>query len=505
MAGTADAGDHEEGLAATAEPDGENTLGDASQPSDDDSDERLFWTGSSDNWASIYAAALGLANPVPKCDGTSKQPTVGTFFSGTEAPVLALEMLAAGVYKHTLSCDSSPASRQFTRANFTPEHQFTDVEQAFHPFADCCICGEGCSAFHNKINFLMAGFPCTPFSGMSPRRWKEGYDPLAHPDAAAFLALRRFLAQTNHESEPDAVLLENVGSVLHHSRTQGPTAAEQIMSGILKKPDGKKDVKYGLKFLKSFWVRMFGPLAGRTVGISFERNRCFWLLLRKSRYSEANLEAWFVNATYLASRAIKPQPASSYFAAERVDMGDDFSGDSGSDSDLAETAGPLLKKRRLALQQTAATFRKAYGLAKFGSADGHPYSSTASDDMRRRLTPRELDVLDSAFLYLQKFAEGVPDNLAVDVSQSPSRMPWRTLGQLPSPIKRSLIWYKGRLLDPATMFYLMGWPRDALRLPKLKTTEMRALIGNMCCPPQAGLLIASFLAIHPEFKIPAEE
>ena len=27
LAGTADAGDHEEGLAATAEPDGENTLG----------------------------------------------------------------------------------------------------------------------------------------------------------------------------------------------------------------------------------------------------------------------------------------------------------------------------------------------------------------------------------------------------------------------------------------------------------------------------------------------
>ena len=84
-------------------------------------------------------------------------------------------------------------------------------------------------------------------------------------------------------------------------------------------------------------------------------------------------------------------------------------------------------------------------------------------------------------------------------------MPWRTLGHLPSPIKRSLIWYKGRVLDPATMFYLMGWPQRSLRLPKLKTTEMRALIGNMCCPPQAGLVIASFLAIHPEFKIPAEE
>ena len=42
-------------------------------------------------------------------------------------------------------------------------------------------------------------------------------------------------------------------------------------------------------------------------------------------------------------------------------------------------------------------------------------------------------------------------------------------------------------------------------IAETETTEMRALIGNMCCPPQAGLVIASFLAIHPEFKILAEE
>ena len=55
---------------------------------------------------------------------------------------------------------------------------------------------------------------------MSARRWKEGYDPLADSDAAAFLALRRFLGQKDHDSSPDAVLLENVGAVLHQSRVQ---------------------------------------------------------------------------------------------------------------------------------------------------------------------------------------------------------------------------------------------------------------------------------------------
>ena len=149
----------------------------------------------------------------------------------------------------------------------------------------------------------------------------------------------------------------------------------------------------------------------------------------------------------------------------------------------------------------SAQLRKNHGLPKFGSADGHPYSSTAPDDVRRQLTARELEVLDSAFLYVDRRAGGVTDKLAVDVSQSPSRMPWRTSGMLPSPIKRSLIWYKGRLLDPKTMLFLMGWPRNSLRLPKVKNSEMRTLIGNMCSPPQAGLVIASLLAIHPEFKI----
>ena len=88
LAGTADLGDHANGLAATAEPNDENVpeLSD----SDDDSDERSYWTGSSDNWPSIFSVALGLASPV-RGNETSK-PTVATFFSGTEAPILALDL-----------------------------------------------------------------------------------------------------------------------------------------------------------------------------------------------------------------------------------------------------------------------------------------------------------------------------------------------------------------------------------------------------------------------------
>ena len=83
---------------------------------------------------------------------------------------------------------------------------------------------------------------------MSPRRWKDGYDPLAHTDAAAFLALRRYLAES--DAQPDSCLLENVAAALKHSRAQVPTAAELIMAGIEKKPGGKKGFQIRLEVLE---------------------------------------------------------------------------------------------------------------------------------------------------------------------------------------------------------------------------------------------------------------
>ena len=109
----------------------------------------------------------------------------------------------------------------------------------------------------------------------------------------AVFSPRKIPSTKKSDSSPYAVLLENVAAVLSKSSANqgGPTAAEQIMNGVLEKPDGKKDIKYGLKFLKGYRVKMFGLLSGKTVGIPFERQRCFWLLLSKARYTEAHLEA----------------------------------------------------------------------------------------------------------------------------------------------------------------------------------------------------------------------
>ena len=198
---------------------------------------------------------------------------------------------------------------------------------------------------------------------------------------------------------------------------------------------------------------MFGPLDAETVGLHFEGSRMFWLLLSKDLYSEADLQAWYDNATNLASRAIKPNPLESHLGIS-AELHCDVpplmcDSSSYSDSGPAETAGPVCKRRRLALQQTAAAFRNMHSLLKFGSAGGHPYRDIAPDDIRRQFTPRELDVLDSAFLYSHK---SMGDNLGVDESQSPQRMLWCTDGRLPSPCKRTLIWYRNRLLDRRPCF-----------------------------------------------------
>ena len=163
------------------------------------------------------------------------------------------------------------------------------------------------------------------------------------------------------------------------------------MSGVQKRPDGKKDVRYGLTFLKGYNVKMFGPLDAHTVGLPFERRRMFWLLLRKDVYNEAQLQLWYDNATILANRAIKPKPIETYFGIPAELVRDDVPDlmDSGSDSDSgpAETAEPVTKRRRLALQNTATDFMTKHGLAKFGSAAGSPYSGTALTTSSGNLHP----------------------------------------------------------------------------------------------------------------------
>ena len=114
LADTADVSDPEEGLAATAEPTCDTVLAGMCESIDDAFDEGFSSTGSIDTWAGICSAALGLANPMPSRSETSK-PAVATHVAGTDAPVLAFEMLAAGVYSHTVSCEIATASRKLKR------------------------------------------------------------------------------------------------------------------------------------------------------------------------------------------------------------------------------------------------------------------------------------------------------------------------------------------------------------------------------------------------------
>ena len=196
LAATADLGDEREGLAATADQDPDI---DSGKVSDDDSEDDCCWPGSSEGWAEIYRGALAISKP---SRSPAEKPRVATLFSGSEAPIAALDQLMPDGYRHVLSREVSDASRQFIQANFEPEHLFSDIDDYNKPFAACCICGGPCDGFHQKVDFVMAGFPCTPFSAMSPKRLKEGYDLLDHPDAGVFLSLRKYMEYC--EAKPDA-------------------------------------------------------------------------------------------------------------------------------------------------------------------------------------------------------------------------------------------------------------------------------------------------------------
>ena len=84
-------------------------------------------------------------------------------------------------------------------------------------------------------------------------------------------------------------MLENVATVLNESKTQGPTAADLIMSGIVK---WKHDFKYRFTALKKYWVKMVDPSTAMAVGLNFEMHRMVWLMLQKARYTEGHLQAF---------------------------------------------------------------------------------------------------------------------------------------------------------------------------------------------------------------------
>ena len=122
-------------------------------------------------------------------EAAAREPiTVGTFCSGTDAPIFALRQ--AGIpHRHVFSAETNKHARTFIQANCPPETLYGDImalDLATVP----------------RVDLFVAGPPCQPFSGMNQKRISSRMD-------ARVNVLHACLRYIEHK-RPKFVVLENV-------------------------------------------------------------------------------------------------------------------------------------------------------------------------------------------------------------------------------------------------------------------------------------------------------
>ncbi len=85
--------------------------------------------------------------------------TVGTDFSGIEAPIQALEQLDIN-FRHLWSCEIDKWARMSIEANYHPDVIYKDITKRDHTQLP-------------KVDIYVAGFPCQSFSSMGQRKGLE--------------------------------------------------------------------------------------------------------------------------------------------------------------------------------------------------------------------------------------------------------------------------------------------------------------------------------------------
>jgi len=224
------------------------------------------------------------------------------------------------------------------------------------------------------------------------------------------------------------------------------------------------------------------------VGLPMRRERIFILMLRKDLYDESDLDEMVSNIKRASTMVLCPRPLDGFIMS--------------ADSEEEFCEGLVSKRRRSAAhvmteksEKASDAFRKEFGLVARRSASGQPFSSTADRSTLQSFTARELEVMDCADLYCRKFMNKSVNELAVDVSNTFGRKPWRANGEIPSPSTSSKLVVAGKLVGLKSMFMLMGWPRGSFRLPSgLSHSCVQTLLGNMLCPPVVGTVCAGILA-----------
>ena len=99
--------------------------------------------------------------------------------------------------------------------------------------------------------------------------------------------------------------------------------------------------------------------------------------------------------------------------------------------------------------------------------------------------------MDVAHLLFIKREGAVPPELAVDVSQTLVRCPWR-VGTFTSPSSSTKLVYQNKVVGVKSMFCLLGWPMSRLTLPpSLSENHFKTLVGNIISTPMMGGVLAA--------------
>ena len=107
-----------------------------------------------------------------------------------------------------------------------------------------------------------------------------------------------------------------------------------------------------------------------------------------------------------------------------------------------------------------------------------PFTLAVTELLLRKLSPRELDVLDCLVLHHNgKLEEGI----VCDISQNADYKPW-CRNNIPCLHKMSKLFYDGDIIPVQHHFKIMGFG-DAVIPESLTATNIRRLAGNVISVP----------------------